>query len=103
MGLFSPSKSNSSIKRMIRNREFVRDYKKNKKCERCGYNKFTEILEFHHVNSQEKDKSINRLMKTLKSLEIINQEIKKCILLCPNCHRELHLQERINEKPIHHN
>lgn len=84
---------NSSIKRMIRNREFIKNYKKDKKCELCGYNKCTEILDFHHKNKEDKNEGVNRLMKTLRNLDIIKAEIENCLLLCPNCHRELHLKE----------
>jgi len=83
---------------MIRNREFIWDYKKDKKCEICGYNKHTEILVFHHRNKEEKNEGVSVLMKTLKNLEIVKKEIDKCIILCPNCHRELHLKERQNRK-----
>jgi len=88
----------SSIKRMIRNREFIKNYKKGKQCEICGYNKHTDILAFHHRSRKKKDKGINNLMKSLKSLEVIKKEIRKCILLCPNCHCEIHLLERGNNK-----
>ncbi len=89
---------------MIRNREFIREYKKDKKCKICGYNKFPRILIFHHKNRNEKDKGVNFLMKTLRNLEIIKKEIDKCILLCPNCHHELHLKERENnEENAKHN
>ena len=97
MGLFSPSRTNSTRKRMIRNREFVRDYKQNKKCEICGYNKYPELLIFHHKD-KEKNSGVNILMKSLKNLEIIKIEINKCMLLCSNCHRELHLKERQNKE-----
>jgi hypothetical protein len=83
---------------MIRNREFIKDYKRDKKCEMCGYNKYTELLDFHHKNKGKKNRRINVLMKTLKNLEIIKEEIKKCVLLCSNCHRELHLKERRRDK-----
>jgi len=79
---------------MIRNREFVRGYKKDKGCEICGYKKYTEILEFHHRGKENKNKTVNTLMKTLKNLNTIKKEMDKCRLLCPNCHRELHLLER---------
>ena len=78
---------------MIRNREFIKEYKKDKKCEVCGYNKFPRILSFHHKNRVKKDKGVNFLMKSLKNLDVIKKEIDKCILLCPNCHNELHLKE----------
>ena len=84
---------NSSIKRMIRNREFIKECKQDKQCEICGYNKYTEILDFHHKDKKEKIEGVSNLMKTLKNLETIKSEIEKCMVLCPNCHRELHLLE----------
>ncbi len=91
-------KFNSTTKRIIRNREFVKNYKENKQCEICGYNKYPQILEFHHKNNETKDKGVNTLMKTLKNLDTIKKEIDKCRLLCPNRHRELHLLERDGDK-----
>ena len=88
--------SNSSTMRMIRNREFIKSYKKDKRCELCGYNKYPEILQFHHKDRNLKNEGVNVLMKTLKNLDLIKSEIKKCIILCPNCHNELHLKEKIN-------
>lgn len=94
MGLFSPSKSRSSRLRMLRNREFIGNYKKDKQCEICGYNKYPEILMFHHKDKERKSEGVNILMKTLKNIEIIKKEIEKCRLLCPNCHSEVHLKEK---------
>jgi len=90
--------SESSTKRMIRNREFIYNYKKDKKCEVCGYNKYPEILAFHHKNKEIKGHGINILMKTLQKIETIKNEIEKCMLLCPNCHNELHLKEKYKNK-----
>lgn len=57
------------------------------KCIKCGYNKCVRALDFHHIDPKEKDFSISQKWNTIiKCLE----EIKKCILLCSNCHRELH-------------
>ena len=53
--------NNSTRKRMLRNREFIRNYKKDKRCEICGYNKYTEILDFHHKNKEDKIATINKL------------------------------------------
>lgn len=88
-----PLSKSSSIMRMIRNREFIKNYKTNKKCDLCGYRKHPEILDFHYRDRKDKSQSINMLMKTLKSIKMIKEEIEKCILICPNCHRELHLKE----------
>ncbi len=83
----------STTRRMIRNREFIKNYKKDKKCSGCGYNKYPGILEFHHKDKSTKYKGDNFLSKSLRRIDLIQKEIEKCHILCPNCHRELHLKE----------
>ena len=57
------------------------------KCIRCGYNKCIKALEFHHIDPSQKDFTIsNDHFKLLDAIE----ESKKCILICSNCHKELH-------------
>lgn len=60
------------------------------KCIICNYNKCFAALEFHHINPLEKDFSISRKGNT-RSWEKVKTELDKCILLCANCHRELHV------------
>ena len=61
------------------------------KCVKCGYNKYPEVLEFHHTNPLEKDFNISK-KGHCRSWERVSEEIKKCILLCANCHREVHVE-----------
>lgn len=56
-------------------------------CECCGYDRTIEALEFHHKNPKEKDFSPSGLSI---SWERMKNEIDKCILVCANCHREIH-------------
>lgn len=58
-------------------------------CQQCGYNKCIEALEFHHVDPSQKDFEVSG-NGHCKSWETIKKELDKCILLCANCHRELH-------------
>ena len=58
------------------------------KCSNCGYNKCGAALELHHKTS-DKNKNVAQLIESF-SKEKVLKEIKKCILLCANCHRELH-------------
>lgn len=58
------------------------------KCSSCGYDKCMDALEFHHTNPNEKDENFNTWQHW--SLDRRLDEIKKCILLCANCHREIH-------------
>lgn len=83
-------------------KDFIINYKKDKKCYLCGFS-FYPILVFHHTNSQEKEFKISRYNSI--NVERLKKEIDKCILLCPNCHRELHYKEtfsllNINETAI---
>jgi len=61
-------------------------------CRICGYNKCLSALEFHHLKEEEKDfKSFAVAANGLRAgWKILVREIKKCILLCANCHREIH-------------
>jgi hypothetical protein len=61
------------------------------KCIRCGYNKYPEVLEFHHKDPLKKDFNIS-MKGHCRSWGRVKEEIKKCILLCANCHRELHVE-----------
>ncbi len=61
---------------------------KGKKCYHCGYDKCYKALTFHHINP--KDKSFDIAQNWEKSLERVKSELDKCILLCANCHAELH-------------
>lgn len=58
-------------------------------CNICGYNKYVAALVFHHVDQDTKQAAPDRLMLTLPS-RACDEEIDKCILLCANCHLELH-------------
>lgn len=58
------------------------------KCSICGYNKCNRALDFHHINPDKKDNTISSLYNY--SWDNIKKELDKCILLCANCHRELH-------------
>jgi predicted transcriptional regulator len=58
-------------------------------CEKCGYNKYNGALEFHHLDPTQKDFTIAHLKLTSFN-ETIKKELDKCILVCANCHREIH-------------
>lgn len=61
----------------------------NSACQNCGYNKCRECLAFHHINQLEKRFSISGTKLHYKLLHLIS-EAKKCILICHNCHGEVH-------------
>ena len=59
------------------------------KCQICGYNKCVGALEFHHRNPKNKLFGIATKMHC-KALKQLIKEAEKCMLLCANCHKELH-------------
>lgn len=65
-------------------------------CQKCGYSKCIESLDFHHKNPNEKEYTISQMIRQHKSQLDIEEEMKKCIILCANCHREFHYLERLN-------
>lgn len=67
------------------------------KCERCGYNKYVGALEFHHINPSQKDFGFSSKGITL-SWEKMKKELDKCMLLCSNCHSEVHEEIRQQNK-----
>lgn len=75
-------------KRRRKLREMAREYKGGK-CMMCGYNKCQRALSFHHVNPKNKEFDLSSRGLT-RSWERIKKEIDKCVLLCANCHMEIH-------------
>lgn len=61
-------------------------------CQICGYNKCIEALEFHHIDSLQKDFNISAKGHS-RSWVRVKAEIEKCMLVCANCHREIHVKK----------
>ncbi len=72
-----------------RNRKFNLIKVCGNQCNICGYNRAISALEFHHINPEEKEYGLAS-MGTCHQLEKDLEEVKKCILVCSNCHREIH-------------
>ena len=63
------------------------------KCEICGYNKNIAALEFHHKNPDEKEFQIDARKFANCDIHKLEKELDKCMILCANCHREIHNPE----------
>ena len=84
-------------KKKISNTEAVESWRKRKKkalveykggkCQCCGYSKCIEALEFYHLDPNIKSFTISGKSKSFNSLK---SEVDKCILVCSNCHKEIH-------------
>jgi predicted HNH restriction endonuclease len=46
-------------------------------CERCGYTPWKPCLQVHHINYN----------------NVFNEKLEDLILICPNCHKEMHRQK----------
>lgn len=57
-------------------------------CQLCGYNYSLQALEFHHIDPQIKQFQISDNL--LRDIKMVYEELQKCILVCANCHREIH-------------
>jgi len=66
-------------------------------CTRCGYNKSIYALDFHHVGKDKENTVSNLLLRATGTkgeyLALALAEAAKCVLLCANCHRELHAEQ----------
>jgi hypothetical protein len=58
------------------------------KCSLCGYSKHLGSLQFHHLDPSKKDFRLGKMGS--HSLDKILKEVDKCVLLCSNCHQEVH-------------
>lgn len=63
------------------------------KCSKCGYCKKIEILQFHHLRDKLENVCKYRGPMSAGVAKRIRAEADKCILLCPNCHWEITIEE----------
>lgn len=77
----------TSKEKLQRNRQKFLEYKKTLNCQYCKLNDY-RVLEFHHVGN--KDHNISNMVNHGYGWGRIEEEIKKCIPLCANCHRLEH-------------
>lgn len=81
-------------------------YVMGEKCQCCGYDKCSSALELHHINPKEKQFTISS--NANRGWNNLIPELKKCTLVCANCHREIEagliksppssfIEERANE------
>lgn len=69
------------------NKAFVDRYKRMCKCSHCSESD-PVVLDLHHTDPTQKDHSPNELLTC--SREKLKTEMRKCIVLCSNCHRREH-------------
>ena len=83
--------------------KFIEEYKRARSCADCGFSgrEFPYVLDFDHVDgSAVKKFNIGSWSHTVLSIEAIKQEIKKCELVCANCHRKRTFSEKLKSKSL---
>lgn len=68
------------------------------KCTQCEESR-SWCLDFHHLDPTEKDANISTMVRKGLSFHRISEEIDKCVVLCKNCHADMHHKMR-HEKGI---
>lgn len=84
--------SENTTKYIARNRKRVNDeiILRGSKCELCGLEDNPELYQWHHIHPHEKVQTITKMVGKGYSLDNVIRELKKCALLCPNCHNKIH-------------
>jgi len=57
------------------------------KCGICGYNKCDRALCFHHLDPEKKETDFGGICQSWYKMV---KDLRKCVLLCANCHMEVH-------------
>lgn len=75
--------------RILRIKAWYINLKKSKRCTLCNIEDW-RVLDFHHVDPKKKKATVSRLVCKGYGKKLIQREIKKCIIICANCHRKSH-------------
>ena len=79
-------------------KEWWDKWKSDKGCSKCGDTR-PYVLDLHHLDPTQKEFTIGKVLGSgtsgLESRQRrILEEAKKCIVVCANCHREIHWLEK---------
>jgi hypothetical protein len=86
-------KDKASLDKMRKERIATLIQYKGGQCQICGYNRHQAGLDFHHIDPNSKLFNMGTGMS--RQWHVLTREADKCILLCSNCHRELHANQCI--------
>lgn len=75
-------------------RKEFQDWKATLSCAHCGFS-HVAALDFHHTGAKAKDGIVSELVRSGK-FKKAKAEVEKCIVLCANCHRIHHYEEKKN-------
>lgn len=89
----------NNVRYARRNRLFIRRVAMKYGCQKCGYKKCFEALHFHHIGKKSFCISAAPKMKT--SMKRLKDEMRQCVILCANCHAEVHADvTQLAEVPV---
>lgn len=74
-------------KNIQRKLDILNEYKSKHPCVICEESE-PVCLDFHHLNGDDKTNSIGQMIRKC-SIKAVMEEIKKCIVVCSNCHRKI--------------
>lgn len=73
------------------------------KCCICNNEYLPEVFDFHHLDPSEKEFQLSKVMGSPKSWKKIVAELRKCVMVCSNCHRVIHYSDDEITNPNHFN
>lgn len=79
--------------RRERAKGFVREHLEDHPCVRCGETDW-RVLEFHHRARETKRWSVGFMVNRGMPVAQVREEMEKCDVMCSNCHRRHHYEER---------
>jgi hypothetical protein len=77
----------------INKKAIILAYLEEHPCVQCGFPD-PRALDFHHRNASEKEFGVSRLLNMDVKMDRVWAEVEKCDVLCANCHRIHHAEER---------
>ena len=80
---------------MVTATTLARRYKLLKGCESCGYRKHYASLHYNHLDPSTKKKNVS----SCRTITAVKAEIRKCEVLCANCHAIKSTEEKHHLNP----
>ena len=87
------SERNHVYRRKREINDWFNKYREALSCSLCGEN-HPATLDFHHKSKSSKEFGINVLVHNGYSLDRIKKEMEKCLVVCANCHRKIHHDQK---------
>ena len=86
-----------ATKRRSELKKWLRGFRKSLSCSLCGDDRWY-VLDFHHEDAADKEMCVVEMAHRGCSKKRILEEMKKCVVVCANCHREIHHGDAVAER-----